>query len=212
MNTYCVYKHTFPNKKVYIGITSQNPLKRWAGGSGYRQQNLVFRAIKKYGWDNVKHEIVFDGLSLREAHEKEIELISLHKSNDRNFGYNVSSGGCSAAGHMVSEEAREKVGAAHRGKPLSAEHKEKLRKAHLGKNLGERPPEVKAKISRSNIGKKQTKPVNQYLKDGTLVRCWGAVLHASNELGISQSNIICVCKGVRQTAGGFVWAYATGGE
>ena len=28
MSEYSVYKHTFPNGKVYIGITKQNPLKR----------------------------------------------------------------------------------------------------------------------------------------------------------------------------------------
>ena len=31
---YSVYKHTFPNGKVYIGITSQPLGKRFNGGSG----------------------------------------------------------------------------------------------------------------------------------------------------------------------------------
>lgn len=30
-----VYKHTFPNGKVYIGITGQEPYKRWKYGNGY---------------------------------------------------------------------------------------------------------------------------------------------------------------------------------
>lgn len=29
---YSVYKHTFPNGKVYIGMTGQEPEKRWANG------------------------------------------------------------------------------------------------------------------------------------------------------------------------------------
>lgn len=29
---YCIYKHTFPNNKIYIGITAQNPARRWANG------------------------------------------------------------------------------------------------------------------------------------------------------------------------------------
>lgn len=28
-NQYCVYKHTSPSGKCYIGITRQNPIKRW---------------------------------------------------------------------------------------------------------------------------------------------------------------------------------------
>lgn len=30
MTNYCVYLHTSPTNKYYVGITKQNPLKRWA--------------------------------------------------------------------------------------------------------------------------------------------------------------------------------------
>ena len=30
-NNFTVYKHTSPNGKVYIGITMQNPIRRWNG-------------------------------------------------------------------------------------------------------------------------------------------------------------------------------------
>lgn len=34
---YTVYKHTnIINKKVYIGITKQNPIERWRNGEGYK--------------------------------------------------------------------------------------------------------------------------------------------------------------------------------
>ncbi len=32
---YCVYMHTAPNGKVYIGITSQKPSQRFGRGRGY---------------------------------------------------------------------------------------------------------------------------------------------------------------------------------
>ena len=35
MKNYTVYKHISPNGKIYIGITSKEPIKRWNGGSGY---------------------------------------------------------------------------------------------------------------------------------------------------------------------------------
>lgn len=44
---YCVYKHTLPNNKVYIGITKQIPSLRWANGRGYKHSNYFYNAILK---------------------------------------------------------------------------------------------------------------------------------------------------------------------
>ena len=55
--TYKIYKHVFPNGKVYIGITSQSLNSRWNSGKGYGN-SLVGKAIKKYGWDNIKHYVL----------------------------------------------------------------------------------------------------------------------------------------------------------
>ena len=60
---------------------------------GYQDNPHFFRAIVKYGWDNFKHEILFEGLTEDEAYEKEKELIKHHKSNDFQYGFNRSSGG-----------------------------------------------------------------------------------------------------------------------
>lgn len=74
MMNYCVYLHTSPTNKYYVGITKQNPLKRWANGRGYCKNKHFYKAILKYGWDNFKHEIVFSGITKDEAiqYEKEI--------------------------------------------------------------------------------------------------------------------------------------------
>lgn len=45
---YSVYMHTTPNNKKYIGITKQKPVKRWQNGGGYKNQPLMWKAIKKY--------------------------------------------------------------------------------------------------------------------------------------------------------------------
>lgn len=73
---FCVYKHTAPNGKVYIGITGRNPLARWNGGNGYRNNPHFWNAICKYGWDNIRHEIIMSGLSKEESEQCEIMLIS----------------------------------------------------------------------------------------------------------------------------------------
>lgn len=52
-NTWCVYKHTSPSAKVYIGVTKKNVDERWSGnGNRYRGSASFHNAIKKYGWDN----------------------------------------------------------------------------------------------------------------------------------------------------------------
>ena len=59
---FSVYKHTFPNKKVYIGITGLKPQYRWNSGKGYKNQLVINRAIQKYGWNNIEYNLLQDGL------------------------------------------------------------------------------------------------------------------------------------------------------
>ena len=93
MNPYTVYMHTTPNGKKYIGITSNDVLRRWgANGIGYTKQ-LFGRAIRKYGWDNIKHEILYTDLTREEAKAIEIELIAKYQTNNPKFGYNQTVGG-----------------------------------------------------------------------------------------------------------------------
>jgi len=88
---YIVYKHTAPNGKVYIGITGFDPEYRWLNnGRGYKTQTTFFNAIIKYGWINFTHEVLFSGLTEKEALDKEEELIKQYQSYDRRYGYNVS--------------------------------------------------------------------------------------------------------------------------
>lgn len=91
---YKVYKHTCPNGKVYIGITKQKPERRWGvNGCGYKENKYFYRAIQKYGWENIKHEIIAEGLTEAEADAMEIDLISEYRATDRNCGYNRHFGG-----------------------------------------------------------------------------------------------------------------------
>ena len=93
--TYWVYKHTNKiNKKVYIGISCQRPYyKRWKNGKGYIHSIHFYSAIKKYGWDNFEHEILYDNVTKEFAQTKEKELIESYNSTNPMFGYNITHGG-----------------------------------------------------------------------------------------------------------------------
>lgn len=163
-NNYCVYKHTAPNGKVYIGITSTKPEKRWKNGEGYRTQ-IFYRAIQKYGFDNIRHEILFDGLTKTEAEQKEIELIAYYNSNNKDYGYNVDNGGSSIGCH--SEATRKKLSenmigdTRNKGRVHTAEARKHMSEAHIGNKLTE---EAKIKLSEINTGKKYSDEIIEHIK------------------------------------------------
>lgn len=106
---YTVYKHTCPNGKIYIGITRRNPVERWDRGYGYMHNRRFFQAIKKYGWDNIKHEILYSYLTSNEASEKEKELIKKFHSNNEEYGYNYTEGGLGYNGFTGDQLRYEKL-------------------------------------------------------------------------------------------------------
>ena len=82
------------NNKKYIGITKQTMNRRARNeGKGYKHCVKFYNAITKYGFENFSYIIIEDNLSFQEAKEKEIYYINKYKTNDRRFGYNLSSGG-----------------------------------------------------------------------------------------------------------------------
>lgn len=53
----------------------------------------MVNAIKKYDWDLWQHEIIAECNNQDEANCIETYYIKLYKSNDSNFGYNLTEGG-----------------------------------------------------------------------------------------------------------------------
>lgn len=193
--TYCVYMHTSPSNKIYIGITKMNPKKRWSNGYGYKKQQLFWRAICKYGWENFKHEIIYSNLTKHEAEEKEIALIAYYKSNQRNYGYNVENGGNATgkiaettkkklseitAQRMSDQNARDKIANSLRGNKLSEEH-------------------------RKHISKSQKIPVFCI----ELNKVFDSARDAGQELQVDKSGINNCCRGKskQQMCKGFHWLY-----
>jgi len=154
---YCVYVHEFPNGKVYVGQGKQPIENRWKNGWGYCGQKRMYNAIKKYGWENVKHKIVYINLSRKSAYEKEIELIKGLNSNATrgNLGYNMSDGGESGSfGYKHTEATREKLRVSSTGKTISKESRQLISLSKEGKPRSE---ETKRKISEASKGRVMSK-------------------------------------------------------
>lgn len=90
---YSIYKHTTPDGKVYIGITSMSPDKRWGcNGVNYNKQYFN-NAIEEFGWNNIEHEIIATNVKRTYAECFEKALIKMYDSTNKNNGYNISEGG-----------------------------------------------------------------------------------------------------------------------
>lgn len=210
MKTFCVYKHTTPSQKIYIGITSRRPKDRWDSGHGYRTQKHFFNAIKKYGWNNIKHEVLYTNLTEKEAYSKEIELIAFYKSNISKYGYNKSSGGeKSNYGTKMTKEQKEKISRANKGRKAEKETREKISKANKGNNNGMYGKKHNKKI-KEYISKCSSKKVSCYDKNNNYIKTYNSIKEATLELTnkINQSSISAVCKGKRATAYGYIWKYS----
>ena len=164
---YLVYCHTSPSGKKYVGITCQSVENRWKNGKGYLeygkgkpQFNKKFiNAIKKYGWDSFKHEIIEDNIpDLKTANERERFWISFYDSF--NNGYNATIGGDGSESHIVTKETRTKISKANKGMvawnkgiACTPEMRKHLSETNKGKPSYTRTLEHKSKMSKAQKGK-----------------------------------------------------------
>ena len=207
MNNIYIYKHTSPSGKVYIGQTCQRPEHRWDNGKGYKSGYFA-SAIKKYGWDNFKHEILFKGLDQLNADIIEEDLIFYYKSINKS--YNLADGGFVNKGWNQSEESKKKISEANKGKKMSEESKEKIRLSKLGdKNPAYGKPlseETKRKMSKSLKGK-GTKKVKQIDPNtGSVIKIWNSQIEACNHFNGNKSLIYDAIRRHSLTKG-YYWEY-----
>lgn len=70
---YWVYAHTMPDGMQYIGISQQQPCQRWVSSS-YKETALD-QYIERFGWENITHTVLLDGLTKNQAEQWEDKLI-----------------------------------------------------------------------------------------------------------------------------------------
>lgn len=190
MEKYYVYLHLNKiNGKRYYGITSEvKPEIRWK--KGYSHNKHLESAIQKYGWDSFEHIIIASNLSKQEAENMEQQLIAQYKTNNQQYGYNLTSGG----GIGVFRHSEE-------SKKLMSEHTKGVLNPMYGKHHTE---ETKQKIS---------KALSNHPNTSKRVLCietniaYPSSREIERQLGINHYSINQVCNGKQKTAGKMHWKY-----
>lgn len=162
------------NGKMYHGQTTiENINDRWTKYKNLncKGQPKIYRALKKYGWDNFIAEVI-DTTPQNQPQLDELEIFYIAKFDSMNNGYNCDPGGRGGKkseetknrlsknlsgqgnpmfGRKQSDETKRKIALTKIGKKSSEETKLKMSEAHMGKKLSD---ETKRKISESKSGSK----------------------------------------------------------
>ena len=91
-----IYKITnLINKKLYIGLTTCPLQERWNNHKRCAKNDPrhLYRAMRKYGIENFKIEVVEETDSLQKLSELEDYYINLYDSRNPDIGYNLAAGG-----------------------------------------------------------------------------------------------------------------------
>jgi hypothetical protein len=206
MDEYYVYKHTSPSNKVYIGITKNNPVVRWANGNGNKENKSFYLDILTYGWDNFEHEILYSGLDKRTCDITERTLIKSYNSTNPIYGYNRS------LGRLHSKTSIEKM-----------KESQKNRWKNKNKYLDYRQKQIN-KINKfndidctvtniNNLLRNTSKTDNKKISNQKKVYCielnkmFNSIYEASELTKIGYNSIIRCASGKQATAGKLRWLY-----
>ena len=162
-----VYKITcLVNNKIYIGKTTKTIEIRWKYHCYNKKKNYyLYNAIRKYGKENFKIEILCYCYNEIELNFKEVELIAKYDCRNREVGYNILPGGEGFGGganhpwfgKTHSDETKQKLSELNKGeknpkfgKIVSPETRKKMSESHRGKPKSE---EIRRKFSIAKSGK-----------------------------------------------------------
>jgi len=144
-----IYKTTnLVNGKIYIGQTIGDRPNYIGSG------RLFLKAVKKYGKENFKREILEYCDNVEQMNEREIIWIAKYDSTNPSIGYNLCGGGGGRGG--IHPSTRKKISEANKGeknpnykKNFTKEHRQNLSKANKGKKNGPLSEKHRKKLSES---------------------------------------------------------------
>ena len=211
------------NLKLYFGSHS------WDGEGAdpnyYGSGKIIKQAVKKYGKDNfIVYPIKFYN-SVEECRNAEEELLTRYDIANNPYCYNIKNAAVGWTSEDITDEIRQKLSRAMKGRTLSEEHRKNLSQARKGKKhtdatkkkmseakKGEKHPmynkhhtdESRQKIATSM--KNVMTPIVAIDKNGK-VKIFLSQNECSRVLGVNLGNINSCLKGIRKQARGYTFKY-----
>ena len=222
---YCIENLT--NQKKYIG-QSVSVYNRWSKhkselNRGTHDNDYLQNSWNKYGESKFKF-YVLEFCDIENLDKKEIYYINTYNTLNRDYGYNLKSGGQNGDAKVL-QYVRQKLSSSLK---QSYSNNEALRIKRRNDALRQwSDPKIKEKITGSNngmYGKHHTEEAKQKMREKRigkpspqrniipvfcveLDRQFENAITAAKELSICSSSILRVCRGERKTCGGFHWRY-----
>ncbi len=203
-----IYKITnLINNKIYIGKTCRDINTRWNEhcSRAFNQEDNLYlhNAINKYGKNNFNIEEIDSTDNINILNQLEQKYIDLYRSNQKEFGYNLTIGGDGNQkyywndirelwdkGYSVKEIT--KIMGCYRGT--------------IGQALKDYPSySYHESLQRSNFNKKA---INQYDNNRNLLRQYDSIAEAARILQCSEASISQCLNNKTYSALGFFWTYA----
>ncbi len=133
-----LYALEFPNAKRYIGITHLSAQERFRQhiknlADKERAGLAVYRALRKYGHENVSVNILAQSDNWQYLVAAEQSAIAMFGTNTQLHGYNLTRGGEGAPGIKISSAARQRMSAARKKTWDDPVYKARMCASRLGK-------------------------------------------------------------------------------
>lgn len=206
------------NDKKYVGQTIQKPQDRWKSHihKTFNPNMAINHAMKKYGIENFKFEVIDECLTRDELNEAESKWIEYYDTF-LGVGYNCTSGG---EGYVVSEESKKKMSECSLGdknhfygKTHTEETKIKISETNKGHKRCVGRKYSKETLKKMSVsGKNRTDNIRSIIQinktTGEEIACWLSIKDAGEFLNIPRPNISRALPRNDYSAGGFKWRYA----
>lgn len=211
-----IYRHTYTvDGRSYIGQSIYSEQIRTKGHLKSKDSTHFHRAIRKYGWENFRTDILHENIDPMYLDDWEMYYISVYETLGVK-GFNMTAGGRGIRGYRHTETHKnhlsDKMSGVNNpfyGRVHTTETRYMISESRIGEknpNFGKpHSEEHKNKIAESHL-----KPVEQWSSDGkTYIHTFDSITLAANVIGKSLTGISQCLRGVQKTSGGFTWKYST---
>ena len=194
---------------IYITTNTANG-KRYIGQhkctsdsfDGYLGSGVAFlKALKKYGRNNFVRQTLEVCETFEDMQTAEEKWITYYDARNSDSFYNLANGGMGTKGFVPTEQQRQNMSNARRGKKHSEETKKKIGETHKGKKLSE---ESKKNISNGRKGVRGKHRPILCIETGKI---YDALIDAAKDIEVSSASICDVLKGRTKSCHGKHFKY-----